>query len=1022
MSVTGDVSVGNLVAAAMSADGWLRDVARGLIASGETALARLAAVDESEVRLFHAIALWIYGQDDEAARMLRQAPASTATEKLAAILRKDRIRVLGFLPPRRGGPHCLFVGARADPRFDISNVWFGAEYGEGIPNRVDENIHRFYHREAPPDFMVSEMAEWHVLPRNLAEAPFHKIAHTSDFDIHGQEVMPWLRQFDTVLTLDHTEWMRLRRALPDSQILTYPKAFGIADRSVHIPDYSERPIDILMTGTVLSEYHNDKNELLTRLTAKGDLKCVLLNGFVGAAEYENLTRRSKLTLSFVRHSGTMPTRALESLSLGTWSLIQADSALHLYLPEDPALLKYNFGDWPALTGDLQAFLRRCTENPAWYAERAALTRQAVHAAFSPARVGSQYMRFCAALPAIKAAIGMSGGSSEAPVPQMQKRGCVIKGWLPADGNEGVLAALRESNLRLASQAEGYGGFNDAGRENLIEYARLINAGDTRPALLQAAIEAWERAIVIAPGALAPRFNLIRCLYHFGTAADRRKAGHLLETTLILRRSGELSLDAADDLLPYDFYPSHFNGQLCNDLRLEAFGGNLPALQGVEDLIVASLHYYRARAGGHAPAAEADYQAALSLDSDNGHFRIAYAQYLLSTQPAQKGRALEILHEIADARAWTPVLGALLHMAGDTPSADRRQRAQLFDIEGETGRQERYALSRCLTMTGERYLSARQSGAGASDIALVVCGAGVSVSDAVYRALVELRQNCPEVEIVVIDTVLDCRSSPLSGIASLLVTVPQPGGMAYNSLAIASVIPQVQSGFVLVAAPDMADLSYVTVLARELAQSSQNGSDVAAHGRRPVLLDRKVEADGPQRELLAVGVHIDKLRTASLPQSIGMLQAANLTLPVLAHQLRMNAVAFRFSEVKADGLHSPDDDRVFELSDYVASDERMILSLLSPNWNQFIAESSAASGVAPDAAALQPMLAQHEGGVRFGRDSFVYRIARRIYRRYLKRDGDEMTPNALVLQLIFLRIEYVHPHLRVSFCPPRILRR
>ncbi|QDO96344.1 hypothetical protein FNB15_03195 [Ferrovibrio terrae] len=1033
MSFARDIAGGNLVAAARSSGRDLYDAAAfGLIGGGAAALQALAAVDAPEARLFHALALWIDGQDDEAARMLQQAPASDAASKLAAILEKDRIRVLGFLPHHRGGPHCLFAGASADPRFEISNVWFHAPRGDGIANRVDASIHHFYRRVAKPDFLVSEMAEWHVLPRNLAEAPFHKIAHTSDFDIHGQEVIPWLRQFDTVLTLDHTEWARLRRAIPDSQVLTYPKAFTIFDRASDIPGYAERPIDILMTGTVLSDYHNDKNELITRLTAQGELKCMLLNGFVSPAEYESLTRRSKLTLSFVRHSGTMPTRALESLSLGTWSLVQADSAVHLYLPENAALLKYNFGDWSGLASELASFLRHCAKHPEDYVGRAALTRRAVCEAFAPARVSSQYMRFCAALPAIKSAIGMSGRQVRTAAPQMQKRGCVVKGWLPADGDPETLATLLESNLKLAANIDDYGGFNDAGRENLIEYARLINAGNTQPALLQAAIEAWGRAIAMQPEALAPRFNLIRALYHFGATAERQQAGRLLETTLALRQAGTLYLKAEDDLLPYDFHPSHFNGQVCNDLRLEAFGGSLKALDAVRDLIIASLHYYRARALGNDPAAEADFDAALALDEGNIHFRIGYAQYLLSTQPLRHKAALAMLRNIANEKAWTPILGTLLHVMGDAPASSRRH-VQFFDIEGELARRERYALSRCLTMTGERFFGLRQLSSQVSKIALIVCGAGISASEQIYRSLADLRQTCPEVEIVVVDTVLDCRSSPLTGLASLLLTVPQAGIMAYSSMAIGNVIPQLQSKFVVVAEPDMADISSVAALVKRLAKPGRHETDIVTYDRRPILLESKAPAGGAQRELLAVGAPVEMLRIASLPQSTGMLQAASLTLPILAHQLRASAAAFYFAEEETGSLYYLDkNDPLLELSDYVSPDEALVLSLVSPNWNRFIAEASAFSGppapfqdvieTAQSQLAAPVVLAgaDNDGGMNFGRDSLAYRIARSIYRRYLKR-GD-VAPGELAMQLGFVRFEYVRPYLRVRFCRPGMTKR
>jgi hypothetical protein len=216
---------GNLVAAARSdcEEDWRRYAALGLIGAGGSALARLAETDDPQARIFHALCLWIDGQDANAEAMLGQAPASRAAEYLRGLLQKDRIEVLAFLPPNSNGPHGMFGSIGADPRFHVRCVWFGAGR-EGIENRIGASIHDFYRSNAKPDLLICEMVEWHVLPPNLAEAPFLKVGHTSDFDIHGQEVLPWLKLFDVVLTLDHTEWSRLRRALPQQTIMNYPKS------------------------------------------------------------------------------------------------------------------------------------------------------------------------------------------------------------------------------------------------------------------------------------------------------------------------------------------------------------------------------------------------------------------------------------------------------------------------------------------------------------------------------------------------------------------------------------------------------------------------------------------------------------------------------------------------------------------------------------------------------------------------------------------------------------------------------
>src|SRR4029077_1342716 len=135
---------------------------------------------------------------------------------------------------------------------------------------------------------------------------------------------------------------------------------------------------------------------------------------------------------------------------------------------------------------------------------------------------------------------------------------------------------------------GVRGFNDCGRERLIEYARLSLRGVADPALLEEATRKFEAAIATDPSALAPRFNLMRAGFHFGDAAFRARAAVVAEDTLRRHGDNDLKLEPDDDLLPYDFYPSHFHAQLACDLRLDASGGDIPAREGIKTLILASI--------------------------------------------------------------------------------------------------------------------------------------------------------------------------------------------------------------------------------------------------------------------------------------------------------------------------------------------------------------------------------------------------------------------------------------------------
>lgn len=1031
---------GDIVSAAQSGDGGVaQTLASALLGLGQEAIDRLSAIDDHNARFIHAVALWIDGQDDAALGMLRQAPDSVAARRLNAIISKDRVRALCFIPPHREGPHAIYGAALQDPRFRIENVYFDAAESDGIRNEIDADIHHFYRRSAQPDLLISEMAEWHVLPRNLAEAPFFKVAHTSDFDIHGQEVLPWLRQFNAVLTLDHTELNRLRRAMPGHEVLNYPKVFTVSERPA--PAHEERPIDVLMTGTVYSDFHHDKNELISRLVGMPDLNCVFLNGFVSHAEYEALTRKSKFTLSFVRHSGTMPTRALESLALGTWSILQEDSALRLYLPERAAVIPYRHGDWTRFVTDIQSGIASYRNDRDAYEATALQSRAAVCRAFAPDRVASQYLRFCAALPALMLAMDMVPIAETPPMPVLQRRGCVTKGWLPANGAAHVMQSLLERNVAIAATLPGYVGHNLAGREKLIEYARRMNAGCEEPDLLDGALQAFQSAIAVNPSALAPRFNLIRAAYHFGGQDERQRAERLAVETLDLARNGKLSLAADDDLLPYDFYATHFHGQKASEIRLDAFGGDEAALAALMRLVIASINFYLACALGGRPEAEQYYQAANDLDGSHTHFQVAYSKYLLAHKPQMRRSAEEVLRYVVGSKTWTPVLDSLSRNAVSMAARQQNsaQACQIFlDVEDEVSRSRRYSMARSLSMTGELYFGQQHLSSQVPDAALVLCGAGISVNPQLPELLAELRAKASAIEIVLIDTCLDTSTSPLAAQVDALLTAPQPGALAYSSKLIAGLLSVVRAPYVFLAQPDCRNFEAIVRHVLRFADMVRGNSQLTE--RRPLLYMTKAENPAVDYELLSVGLPVRQLREANLPQGIGMLQDARLTLPILVHQLRYSVEGFYTTSSQLGQIYfTPGRSARFDLDQFVEPLWDVVLQTVSPDWRRFIAESSrenrgrlserapehdsiavAEASIAAELAGLPQEFSPVARGVVFDRRSLVYRLARAIYRAFLDKrqlgpDGVLVPadPSTLVVNMGLFRFEYIHPHLRVS---------
>lgn len=1040
------LNTGNLVGAARASRerGWHQSAALGLIGAFDQALPGLTATDDPNARIFHALCLWIDGQDAAAEAMLAEAPSSPAATHLQRLLRKERIKALAFLPPYRTGPHSIFGSVGLDPRFDVRCVWFDAN-DKGISNRVGASVHDFYSHEAKPDLLICEMVEWHVLPRNLAEAPFLKVGHTSDFDIHGQEVLPWLKLFNVVLTLDDTEWSKLRRALPDRTVLNYPKVFPVKPRLTRLA--LDRPIDVLMTGTVYSDYHHDKNELIARLVGIPGLNCVFLNGFVSTAEYERLTQQSKLTVSYVRHSGTMPTRALESVALGTWPLIQHDSALRLYLQDDAALLPYEHGKWECLAADVLSFVSNYDERKKDYVARITETRNLASRAFAPDRVASQYLRFCAALPALSAAIDLTIPSdSRRPPRLLMKRGCVTKGWLPAGGDEAVLRSLMETNARVAQTAGDPRGFNEAGRERLIEYARLSSRNLTDAHLLEQAVEAFEHAIAKEPASLAPRFNLIRAGFHFGDSALRKRAVALAEDTLRCHDAGNLTLSADDDLLPYDFYPSHFNAQLACDLRLDVEGGNAFALDRVKALIIASIHFYLARSMGAELGANEHYQKANELDPGHQHFRIGHAEYLLATRPQEPQRAVEELTEVVTTKTWTPLLAALAGQVREDNGGEGLSSTNIlfFDVEDELARDHRYRLARCHDMLGETYFGIGRFRSHSPRLALVLCGAGVSASPKVRMALSTLRERVGDVEIIIIDTAIDVRGATDVKTADVLVTAPQPGAVAYSSKAIGEAIRFVRAPYAVIVEPDTRALDFVVDQLEKLFETNEIADGTIRQGR-PMIIIRDAQHRIPAREVLCVGMRVDHLRACGLPQRIGMLQDARLALPVLVHQLRPSTDSFLAIDCDAGRIDieasaSP----MLDLQRFVTHAENSVLTTLSADWRRFTSErtptdpkshvhfaiSRIEADELPSEGSLEPAKESGDATVKhrdryqfvieFDQASMGYRLARSLYTRVLTGRRRALFSHRLfslddtsALDLGFLRIEHTYPGMKVK---------
>ena len=203
-------------------------------------------------------------------------------------------------------------------------------------------------------------------------------------------------------------------------VSTFPKSFGVSDNLPPIPG-DRREIDVFLSGSTIQPYWYEKGKLLRQILRMPDVTTLAIEGFVFPETYHMLLGQSKLTFSHIRHSGAMPTRALEALSMGCAAVVQKGSAITLYLGEEQGVLTYDFKE-----EDLAENIRKIVACWPDFEQGAKRGAEIVRKEFALPRVASQYLRyltFLAAKPRDKRVI-------QQVKPLDQKRSTLRKGWLP----------------------------------------------------------------------------------------------------------------------------------------------------------------------------------------------------------------------------------------------------------------------------------------------------------------------------------------------------------------------------------------------------------------------------------------------------------------------------------------------------------------------------------------------------------------------------------------------------------------
>lgn len=641
---------GNLAELARSAgNGWWVGAARGFLSID--AVVQLQLIGESNPHACFALAAahWIGGDTKAAAALLAGLPNHRSARRLAALIAQPQIDVLSFFPQDRKQPHQLALAGAADGKFQLRNVSFAP--GD-LANGPDADIRNFYTDGRPPDFVVAEMVEWQLLPRNLRACPAPLIGHTSDFDLHIQSVLPWLQQFDALLTVGDSEWAKLAALIGPEHCLVYPAVFSVEPEE--LPPPGVRSIDFVLTQTVFSSSHRDKEAVLKRIIEVPGLDYVLHNGNMPLGSFQRLLQASKLTLSFIRHPESMPTRAMEALAAGCCCLIPPSSTLHLYVPPEHGLVPVDFDDPAALEHAILAVTRNELVR---YQEAARRGAALMRSRFSATEVGTRYLRFLTVLAAV---IGDAPVRRPAPELLLQKHHACWLGPKPDNGKIETMAALRASNLELGTALPEERRFNEAGRDAVLNYelfARRQRAPSS-PELAAASLEAFRLAIAVAPDALAPAFNFIRTAFHFGDEVAKVEATCLAQTVLA-RPKAIWRLTFADDLLAYDFYQSHAPTRRFTELLIDLATDGPDARAALIDGILATIHFYL----GWYHETLASFRQCHALQPDFVEGRLQLARRLVETgEPEAALEAIEHLRWLGARYVMTAELPDLLARA------------------------------------------------------------------------------------------------------------------------------------------------------------------------------------------------------------------------------------------------------------------------------------------------------------------------------------------------------------------------
>lgn len=630
--VARDFAAGNYMGVAVGAqpDQWQYHAARGIACDPAAGIRRLAQFDHEETRFYSAVLEWMQGDEDAACRGLERI-GTAHSQNLLALIRRPRIKVLAQLQPIRHSVFVLRDGIRHDAKFEVVN--FGPLPGDA-PSPPYATVADFRRQMPSPDLFVSIVVEWHQIPTDLHRFPCPTIGFTNDHDLHIQGISHWFAPFDIRGVIDHVyEWPTVKAVCPGHTV-SFPLVFGAPSELPPLED-RHRDIDVLFSGTLVSGYNPEKELLFRRLLELPDLTTVLIDGHVATPRYFELLSRAKITPSFCRHRGGIQTRVIETLAMGSISVVQPDSVMQLWADRSTGLWEYDeaLGPGPQILDILKDY-----ETHARGAREHALT---IRRQFAPESIASRFFRFCTFL----AARPRDARDAQSEARLNQKRVLFAHG----PGLEPAMAETLASanSTRFSKEAHAKPSprvLLDDAREWLLLYARAFfdnRLQDLNPKHLKRAFDGYRKATRQFPDSLVARFNLFRALLHLGNSDDYAEARDVLASML---ESDETrwQIEALDDVLPYDFMPGWFNYRAYLDLVVDSLKSGRVPVEAMRRHLLASAHHYRSVLDNSV----VDAERAVALDGGFTPFRLTLAEQLLRAGEQGAEKAVEILVELA----------------------------------------------------------------------------------------------------------------------------------------------------------------------------------------------------------------------------------------------------------------------------------------------------------------------------------------------------------------------------------------